>query len=74
MAVEARFVCDRKTPLDQTSVQVALSASIAGRDNTNWAPFTPSGTLSMVVNGPAGGEFVQGKRYRILIEEVGPDE
>lgn len=74
MTVEARFVCDRKQPLDQVSVQVALSASITGRDNTTWAPFTPSGSINMVVNGPAGAEFAQGKRYRVLIEEIGPDE
>ncbi|HEV2346380.1 MAG TPA: hypothetical protein VGS97_19940 [Actinocrinis sp.] len=73
-AVEARFVCDWKKPLDQVSVQFQLSASIQGRDNTEWAPFTPSGTISMVVNGPAGAVFAAGKRYRVLIEEVGPDE
>lgn len=74
MALEARFVCDRKTPIDQVSVQLVLSASKTGRDNTDWAPFTPSGFIDLVANGPAGADFAQGKRYRVVIEEVGPDE
>lgn len=73
MAVEARFICENKTPMDQTSVQVRLGASILGRDNVEWAPYTPSGSINMVVNGPAGGEFVAGKRYRVLIEELPED-
>jgi len=70
MAVEARFECSRKEVLDEASVSVALSASIRGRDNTEWAPYTPSGQLTMIVNGPAGAEFVQGARYRLLIERI----
>lgn len=74
MAVEGRFVCERKEVLDQVSVSITLRASISGRDNAEWAPFTPSGQLTMVVNGPAGAEFVQGQRYRMLLQPVGPDE
>ena len=74
MAVEARFICTGQKVIDQVSSQIRLTASTYGRDNTGWAPFTPAGTLDMVVNGPAGAEFVEGRRYRILIEEVGPDQ
>lgn len=74
MAIEARFVCERKDLIDQVSVSVTLRAAITGRDNTEWAPFTPAGTILMTVNGPAGAQFVQGKRYRVLIEEVDPGE
>ena len=74
MAVEARFECVSKEVIDQTSVSVRLAAAITGRDNTEWAPYTPAGTLSMVVNGPAGSQFVQGGRYRIRIEQVEPGE
>lgn len=73
MAVEARFICDRKVPLDQTSVQVFMSASTQGRDNTEWAPYTPAGSINVVVNGTAGGEFEAGVRYRVLIERL-PDD
>lgn len=74
MAVEARFVCERKDLIDQVSVSVKLAASTRGRDNTEWAPFTPAGTLLMTVTGAAAAEFVQGQRYRMLLEAVGPDE
>ena len=70
MAVEARFICERKEALDQVSVQVTLRASTRGRDNTEWAPYTPSGILSMVVVGSAGGDFVEGGRYRLLLERT----
>ncbi len=72
-AVEARFVCDRKTPIDQVSVAVAMSASTQGRDNIEWAPFTPGGSISMTVNGAAGGVFEKGERYRVLIERLPRD-
>lgn len=72
--VEARFVCDRVVVMDQTSAQVHLSAATSGRDNVNWAPYTPSGQISMAVNGPAGAVFAQGKRYRVLIQEVADGE
>ena len=74
--VEARFICDDKKVLDQTSVQVTMHASIKGRDNTEWAPYTPSGTIQMVVNGSAGAEFVKDARYRVIIERTGdtPEE
>lgn len=74
MAVEARFECVRKDVIDQVSVSIHLTASIRGRDNTTWAPFTPAGSIIMTVNGPAGAQFVQGGRYRVLFEEVDPDE
>jgi hypothetical protein len=70
MAVEARFECTRKEAIDQTSVAITMSASIQGRDNVEWAHYTPAGSLTMTVNGPAGAEFVQGGRYRLLIEQV----
>lgn len=74
--VEARFICDDKRVLDQTSVQVRMTASIRGRDNTEWAPYTPSGQILMVVNGSAGAEFVKDARYRVIIERTGdvPEE
>lgn len=72
--VEARFYCADKRAIDQQSVAVDLRASISGMDNTNWAPYTPSGQISMTVNGPAGASFVEGGRYRVVFERVGPDE
>ena len=72
MATEARFICELKQVIDESSVQLILRASIKGRDNTEWAPYTPAGQLSMVVTGPAAAEFVQDGRYRLLIEAV-PD-
>jgi hypothetical protein len=74
MAVEARFVCAHQKVVDQTSSQVLLLASTSGRDNTEWAPNTPSGQIHLDLNGPAGRYFTTGKRYRVLIEEVGSDE
>lgn len=74
MAVEARFECTRKEVLDQVSVAVRLSASITGRDNTEWAPFTPAGSIQMTVNGTAGSEFVQGGRYRVTLERIDDGE
>lgn len=71
MAVEARFVCESQKVIDQTSSAVRLCASTSGRDNTDWAPYTPAGQIDLVINGSAGSEFTQGKRYRVLIEEVG---
>lgn len=70
MAVEARFNCDVKNVIDQVSCDVRLSASISGRDNTEWAPYTPSGQITMVINGAAGAEFVQGGRYRVTFERL----
>lgn len=73
-AVEARFVCETQQAIDQVSSRIIMRAATTGRDNTNWAPFTPAGTIDMVVNGLAGAVFSAGKRYRVLIQEVGPDE
>lgn len=72
--VEARFICELKQVIDQTSSQVRLAASIKGRDNTEWAPYTPSGQIHMVINGAAGAEFVQGRRYRVLFEQIDDDQ
>lgn len=69
-AVEARFQCTRKQVLDATSVQVYLSASTGGRDNVDWAPYTPSGQLTLVVNGPAGAGFVEGARYALWLQRA----
>lgn len=68
--VEARFICTNKKILDETSVQVSLSPSVQGRDNVDWAPYTPAGQLQMVVNGPAGAAFVEGGRYAVTIERA----
>lgn len=73
MAVETRYICTRKRVIDQASVKVELTASIYGRDNVEWSPYTPSGSIEMVVNGPAGAVFVEGGYYRILIEKTSPD-
>jgi ethanolamine utilization microcompartment shell protein EutL len=73
VAVEGRFICTKKEVIDQTSVQVVLTASTYGRDNVGWAPYTPAGQVSMVVNGPAGAEFAEGQYYRVLFERVSPD-
>lgn len=70
MAVEARFICEDKKVIDQTSVQVTMRASIRGRDNTEWAPYTPAGSIQMVVNGSAGAEFLKDGRYRVVIERT----
>jgi hypothetical protein len=70
--VEGRFVCDTQQVIDQVSSRIILRAATTGRDNTDWAPFTPAGTIDMIVNGTAGHAFSAGKRYRVLIQEV-PD-
>jgi hypothetical protein len=74
MAVEARFVCTGQQVVDQASSQVRLMASTDGRDNTEWAPYTPAGTIDLVINGPAGHEFVQGGRYAVTIRRLPDDE
>lgn len=74
MVVEARFECTRKDVVDESSVDVRLSASIRGRDNTEWAPYTPSGSITLVVRGAAAAEFVQDGRYRVIIERIPDDE
>lgn len=74
MTVEARFMCEKKQVIDQTSVELVLRAAITGRDNTEWAPYTPSGTIHMVINGAAADQFVQDGRYQVLIRQVDAGE
>lgn len=73
-AVEARFTCNRKDVLDQSSVSINLGACITGADNKDWAPYTPAGSILMTVTGGAAAVFEQGARYRVLIQRVADGE
>jgi len=68
--VEARFVCHHKKILDERQVEVYLRPSVQGRDNVDWAPYTPAGQVTLVVNGPAGALFVEGGRYAVTFERA----
>lgn len=68
--VEARFICENKRILDQTSVGLTLRASVYGRDNVDWAPYTPAGTITLVVTGSAAALFVEQGRYAVTFERA----
>jgi len=68
--VAARFICINKKILDEAQVEVTLHPSTYGRDNVEWAPYTPAGVVRMVVNGPAGALFVEGGRYAVTFERA----
>lgn len=68
--VSARFLVTNKKILDETSVEITLAASTYGRDNVEWAPYTPAAHCTMVVNGPAGALFVEGGRYEVTFRRA----
>lgn len=68
--VEARFICENKKILDETSVEIMLRPSVNGRDNVEWAPYTPAGQIQMVVKGAAAALFVEQGRYAVTFERA----
>ena len=68
--VEARMICEWKKILDATSVEVTLRPSVQGRDNVEWAPYTPAGQVQLVMQPQAAALFVQGGRYAVTFERA----
>lgn len=57
MSVAARFRIDQASKSEMTEgILVRLSAAI-NEDNSDWAKYTPSGQITMSVNGPASAWF-----------------
>lgn len=68
--VEARFKCSFKKILDERQVEVYLEPSYGGRDNVDWAPYTPAGQIRMVCVPQAAALFVEGGRYAVTFERA----
>jgi hypothetical protein len=77
MSVVARFfVQEVRLHAGHTGRTVVLSAATRGPENKVWSQYTPSGQITMSVNGTAGDWFQDrlGKEIGITFTDIGEPE
>lgn len=70
MSVVAEVVCNSKLITgggEHRQAKIEFSANVTP-ENAEWAKYTPSLQLSIVVNGPAAERFEPGRSYLLTFE------
>lgn len=74
MEIQAKFRCE--TIIRGVDVETpTLRAAYGDGPNTQWAKYTPSGSIQMQIDNPgAQGFFQPGKEYIVTFREAGEGE